>query len=122
MRTITDILTLFMTGVAGVLGVVVGLVLFVAMIPIALAFAACLFMGLFCGVGYLFQPNTHNLVNALGFFGYAAAIAGVGSVLYGLPAVMRRRKVVRQQHEAQQVLGRIDGLRLASDARFNDHD
>lgn len=120
MRAMTDILALFLTGVAGVLGMVVGFVLFVAAIPIALAFSACLFMGLFCGVGFLFQPNAHNLVNTLGFFGYAAGIAGVAAVLYGLPSVMRRRKVARQQHEAQQTLSRIGGLRLASDANFND--
>ena len=119
MRTVKDILTLFVTGAASVLGIVVGLVLFVAMIPIGLAFAACVAMGLFCGIGFLFQPNAHNLANTLGFLGYAAVIAGVASVLYGLPAVMRRRKVERQQQAAQIAFGQMGELRLASDASFN---
>lgn len=119
MRTVTDILTLFLAGVASFVGMLVGLVLLVAMIPVALAFAFCLFAGLFCAVGYLFQPTPHNLANALGFLGYAAAIFGVVSVIYGLPAMVKRRKALRQQHEVRQALGRIGGLRLTSDANFN---
>lgn len=119
MRTVTDILSLFVTGIASFLGMLLGLVLLVAMIPVALAFAFFLFAGLFCAVGYLFQPTPHNLANALGFLGYAAAIFGVVSVIYGLPGAVRRRKAVQQQREAQQALGRIGGLRLTSDASFN---
>ena len=122
MNTIADLLSAFVTGLLAFLATLVGMVLFVAAIPFVLAFAACFAMGLICAVAYIFQPNAHNLANALGFLGYAAVMFAGGYTFYSLPGVLGRTVARRQLKAEHNVLARMGGLRLASDAPFNESD
>lgn len=87
---------------------------------LALVYAGFTFMGMVSAVAYILHPTTHNAVNAIGFLSVAAAITAVGATLYSLPDVLKRRAARQRAQVAQQVLGRMSGLRLASDASFND--
>lgn len=118
MNTIADLLSAFVTGLLAFLATLVGMVLFVAAIPLVLAFAACFAMGLICAVGYVFQPNPHNLANALGFLGYAAVMFAGGCTLYSLPGVLSRTLARRRLKAERKALARMGGLRLAADAPF----
>ena len=120
MRTLTDLLRIFVLGLLGFFGAILALVLLIAAIPVALVYAGFFWMGLVSAVAYAVNPTTHNAVNALGFLGVAAAMTAVAATLYNLPDVLRHRAARRRAQAAQQALGRIGGLRLASDASFND--
>lgn len=120
MRTLTDLLRVFVLGLLGFFGGMLGLVLLVAAIPVVLMYAGFAFMGLVSAIAYVVNPTTHNAINAAGFLGIAAAMFAVGATLYSLPDVLRRRAARQRAQVAQQMLGRISGLRLASDASFND--
>lgn len=120
MRTMTDLLRVFGLGLLTFFGGMLALVLLIAGIPVVLMYAGFAWMGLLSAIAYVFHPTAHHAVNAIGFLGVAAVMFAVVGTLYSLPGVLRRRADRRRAQDARQALKRIGGLRLTSDANFND--
>lgn len=115
---LTDLLRVIFAGLVAFVVMLLMPFYYLALFTLGLASSIFLIIALFCGVGYLFQPTMHNLLNTLGFLGYSAAAFLVIFAIYYIPGRIKDRNAVRrQQHQA---LDRISGLRLASDAPFNE--
>ena len=118
MGIVTELLKMIVTGLVGFIFMLLMPFYYLALLALGLVSSMSLMIALFCGVGYLFQPTTHNLVNALGFLGYSAAAFLVAFAIHYIPARIKDKNAIRRQQN--QALNRIGGLRLASDVSFNE--
>ena len=73
MGIVIELLRMIVAGLAGFVVLLLLPLYYLVLLALGLVSSLSLMIALFCGVGYLFQPTTHNLLNALGFLGYSAA-------------------------------------------------
>lgn len=125
MRAVIELLTVFLWGIVSFFLMIGAGVAWLAMLALGVVSGLSLLLAAFGGIAYLVDPSDEKLWSFLGFLGSSAAcFAGIVVTWYYLDkakdAGEQRQRRRAMELEERQALGRIGGLRLASDVSFNE--